>query len=192
MTETNKIELKEFLILCILYLILVIGTGLYRVNLMTDILDKDIIRIAKLSGTISMVLTSLFSVITIFLIGFICKLIIDIFSFSLSSASLTRGLMFSVFTLVCFEVLRFFNAYLFLEESIKHIHNHEDLIEEIVKTRWHNVDQQLSKIMLFVSSIFFAFGLGKGSKLSWKKGIEIVIIGTIFLLGFYLSTIKLF
>jgi len=40
MTETNKIELKEFLILSILYLILVIGTGLYRVNLMTDILDK--------------------------------------------------------------------------------------------------------------------------------------------------------
>jgi len=66
MTETNKIELKEFLILCILYLILVIGTGLYRVNLMTDILDKNIIRIAKLSGTISMVLTSLFSIITIF------------------------------------------------------------------------------------------------------------------------------
>jgi len=66
MTETNKIELKEFLILCILYLILVNGTGLYRVNLMTNILDKNIIRIAKLSGTISMVLTSLFSIITIF------------------------------------------------------------------------------------------------------------------------------
>lgn len=191
MTETNKIELKEFLILCIFYLTLVIGTGLYRINLMTDILDKDIVRIAKLSGTISMVLTSLFSVITIFLIGFICKLIIDIFSFSLSSASLTRGLMFSVFTLVCFEVLRFFNAYLFLEESIKHIHNDEDLIEEIIKTRWHNIDQQLSKIMLFVSSIFFAFGLGKNLKMNKGSLFEVILISVVFLIGFYLSTIKL-
>lgn len=191
MTETNKIELKEFLILCIFYLTLVIGTGLYRINLMTDILDKDIVQIAKLSGTISMVLTSLFSVITIFLIGFICKLIIDIFSFSLSSASLTRGLMFSVFTLVCFEVLRFFNAYLFLEESIKHIHNDEDLIEEIIKTRWHNIDQQLSKIMLFVSSIFFAFGLGKNLKMNKGSLFEVILISVVFLIGFYLSTIKL-
>jgi hypothetical protein len=191
MTETNKIELKEFLILCIFYLTLVIGTGLYRINLMTDILDKDIVQIAKLSGTISMVLTSLFSVITIFLIGFICKLIIDIFSFSLNSASLTRGLMFSVFTLVCFEVLKFFNAYLFLEESIKHIHNDEDLIEEIIKTRWHNIDQQLSKIMLFVSSIFFAFGLGKNLKMNKGSLFEVILISVVFLIGFYLSTIKL-
>ena len=134
MTKKNEIGLKEFLILCIFYLTFIVGTGFYRVNLMTDILNENIVQIAKLSGSISMVLTSLFSVITVFLISFICKLIIEMFSFSLSNNSLIQGLIFSVFTLICFEMLRFFNAYIFLEESIKNIHNQENLIEEIMNT----------------------------------------------------------
>ena len=192
MTQTNKMELKEFLILCIFYLVLVISTGFYRINLMTNILDENIVQIAKLSGTISMVLTSLFSVITVFLIGFICKLIIEIFSFSLSNASLVRGLIFSVFTLIFFETLRFFNVYIFLEKSITHISGQDDLIEEIMNTKWYRIDQTLSKTMILTTALFFGIGLGEGLKLNWKSFIEIVMVSTIFLLGFYLSTIKLF
>ena len=191
MTETNNLGLKEFLILCIFYLTLVIGTGFYRGNLMTNILDEDIVQIAKLSGTISMVLTSLFSVITVFLIGVICKLTIDIFSFSLSNANLIQGLIYSVFTLIFFETLRFFNAYIYLEESISHINNQDNLIEEIMKTKWHNIDIFLSKIMIIISSSFFAFGLGKNIIMNKKRVFEILLISIVFLLGFYISTIKL-
>lgn len=192
MTEMNKIGLKEFLILCIFYLILVIGTGFYRVNLMTNILEGDILQFAKLSGTISMVLTSLFSVIRVFIISFICKLTIDIFSFSLSIANLIQGLVYSVLTLIFFETLRFFNAYIYLEESITHIEGQDNLIEEIMKTKWYSIDSILIEVMIIASFSFFSIGLGKGIKMNKRRFFEIILIGIIFLLGFYLSTLKFF
>lgn len=180
----------EIAIILIIYVIILIVSGIYKSKILLNGLPPDILDSARISSYVSLVISSIISAIVIgLIIGFIFFSNV-IFEININGYDIISSFDNTILVLIFFELVRFLFALLELEKQISFIPFSENYLEEVKLTNWYLYDNSLKYIMIFLSPIIFAITLKKRSKA--VKNFKLVFLSFLVLFGFYLSSIDLF
>lgn len=185
--ETEK-KISVFLLILFLNSMLLVISGSFKINILLDILDPEIVQSAKLSSYVSLITSSLFSSVVIVIISLIAYFSIQIFELRITTINLINGLINSIIVLMVFELIRIILTILVFDEAVVNIGNIENFIEELKNSRWFLYDNIIKFLMILSTGIVF----GLNNIYENKNYLNVIILSIIITLGFYISTINLF
>lgn len=182
-------HLSDILIVSIIYLFVLISTGIYKINIITYLLPTELKSSANISGSVSLIVSSFISIIFIgVIIGiiFFCNII---FEFKLLENDILINFKSAVYVFIIFELLRFLFALTLLETDLNNIEYSDNFIEHLKSGVWFYLDELTKYLMIFLASFAFVMGLFRLKKYSI---INLIIIFFILITGFFISTADVF
>jgi hypothetical protein len=180
----------EIAVILIIYIVILIVSGIYKSNILLNELPRDIIESARISSYVSLTISSIISAIFIgLIIGFLFFSNI-LFGININEYDIISSFDNTILVLIFFELVRFLFALLELEKQISYISFSENFLEEVKLTEWYFYDTSFKYVMIFISPIIFAVTLKKRTK--DVGNFNLVFLSVLVLLGFYLSSIDLF
>jgi len=185
--EKKVAELIRFLFI---YFILSLAIGAFKVHYITSILNSDIVETAKVSGYVSLVVSSVVSMVVLLLITGICYFVIQVFDLKISTPVLLEGIKASVIVFMIAELIKFSFVFIFLRQEIQSFTTSVEIMPELKLTRWYFYDSTVKYAMLLIGA--FAFGFKTYEITQGRYFFHILVLSIVLLAGFYVSTIDLF
>ncbi|WP_340065230.1 hypothetical protein [Ascidiimonas aurantiaca] len=190
MRKTAEKKIAEFIQLLFIYFILSLAIGAVKVYYVTGILNPEIIETAKVSGYVSLIVSSIVSMIVLLLITGICYFVIQVFDLKISTPVLLEGIKTSVIVFMIAELVKFSFVFIFLRQEIQTFTASVDIMPELKLTRWYFYDSTVKYAMLLIGT--FAFGFKTYEITQGRYFFHILVLSMVLLAGFYVSTIDLF
>lgn len=186
MTAYFKKNISELVLLLIGYFITLIIVGIFKIQIISAPLPEIMVSSANLSGYISMIISSVFSIIIIGLIIYVIYFSCILLGFNLKEENLIESFNYVIYVFIIIEVIRFIYTLYSLPSEISQINFDPDTyILSIKNTTWFSVDSILKYVTLILGSVIFIISLYNQG---YKKIFTLSILFLVLLFGFYIST----
>ncbi|QTE22382.1 hypothetical protein [Polaribacter cellanae] len=178
-TSINK-SLSFFSKCLVLYLVLLLVEGKYRIDFLNNHFNSKYINIIKLSSNVNMIITSLFVIFIIILILIICYFVIEIFDFNISMNSVIQAFALITLIFTVFQFIRLFIDFTMLKLPISNLIDDNSFFAELKTTKWFHYITILDYLMILVG--IFVLGLEIYIQEEKKNSFEIFCISGVFLI----------
>lgn len=177
MQTNNQNKYYEIGILLIIYFIILIFTSGIRINIILNTLPDFIVTTARITGNVSLVVSSLFSIFFILLILFLFSFVIIVFDFQTKFDLIIESIVNLIIVFCVLELLRFsLTLYEFNGSFLSNLNYKEDLMKQLQQTTWYSYDKIFQYITLVFGGITFSISLFLKSKFHKETIVFSVII----------------
>lgn len=158
MKTTIKSKFYETGVLLLIYFLVIVFTSGIRINILLNTLPDFILTTARITGNISLVVSSLFSILFILLILFLYSFVIIVFDFQTKFEIIIESMINLIIAFCILELLRFsFTLYEFNSRFLANLNYKGDLTQQLQQTPWFFYDKIFQYITLAIGSITFIF-----------------------------------
>lgn len=187
---TIERNLSNILTLLIAYFIILILTGLWRVNIITNFIPKELVSSANISAWVSLIISSLISIFilcAIICIIYFCNIV---FSFDIREEDILDSFKSSISVFIIFLLLKFIFTLALLENNLSNLFYDDNFIDKLRNTNWFFLDNILTNLMLISASLIYVWSL------YFNRGFKniriLMILFFIMISGLYITTIDIF
>lgn len=155
----------------LIYFAAIVIFGIFRLNLILELVDSSIVKTARVSSYISLVTSAIFSIFMVYLLIGGSYFFKHIIKSKIDNYKIINALKKVVITFVFFEIIKFLFTFFMLPNELYYFNLQLDIIEQLMNTDWYFYDSISKYLMIIFSAFIFVVELQEKVNKSEKRNV---------------------
>ncbi|WP_452602998.1 hypothetical protein [Pontimicrobium sp. MEBiC06410] len=190
MNKATENKMSKYIMYLLIYFIIVVISGVFKTNIITSVLEPEIVKPARISAYISIAVSGIFAVFLIYILSSICYFVNSLLKTKIKNITIVDALGRVILVFIGFEVVKFLMVIFMLSNDMESISLQEDLITQIENTDWFFYSKYFKYAMLLLGA--YIFGVELEAKTKNVKYKNVLALSAVLFLSLFISTVKLF